>query len=215
MLCQLKPKAEFFFSFARDLTRRLATVILCEGKTDTTLLKTLISKAGIEVTKSVGITDCEGVSSLEQVAAYTATLARISRRLKEIVLIVDANEHTPGQRFQSLMNSLRANQVEIEGEEIISEYVYKAIIPNSVLLVKIAGILDLPFRKHMIEDYAVLLLILNGEVKENELTLSSSAKEFLDRYGRDMISIIEESEREKVQQAFSNIIELLKLVVAE
>jgi len=214
LLCQLKPKTEFF-SFARDLTRRLATVILCEGKTDTTLLKTLISKAGIEVTKSVGITDCGGVSSLEQVAAYTAALARISRRLKEIVLIVDANEHTPGQRFQSLMNSLRANQIEIEEEEIISEYVYKAITPKTIILVKIAGKLDLPFRKHMIEDYAVLLLILNGEVKQNELTLSSSAKEFLDRHGKDIISIIEESEREKVQQAFSNLIELLKLVVAE
>lgn len=210
-IIQLKPKEQTFYQMARNLTKKLKIIMLCEGKEDVETFKALITKIKIPC-RNVGITDCEGISTLKEIAAYIATLARIARKLEKIALVVDADEQPVEQRVKSLLKSLQARGLNIKETLPISESLYKIKIDSNNLVLKIAGNLELPFQRHTMEDYLVKLLLLNGSINNQQLGKTRDAKTVLAEQERAHV-IIESSLKENIEQAYGNIIEFLKVVI--
>jgi 5S rRNA maturation endonuclease (ribonuclease M5) len=208
-LLQLKPKEQAFYQMARDLTKKLKNIILCEGKDDVETLKALISALNITC-RNVGITDCEGISSLEEIAVYVATLARLSRNLEKIALVVDMDDKTARQRIQSLLNSLKAREVGVEEIQAISESLCKIKAGKLEVIVKAVGNVELPFQRHTMEDYLVKLLLLNGRIQNQQLMNVEEAKEIIEQEAH---TIIRNSPIENVKLAYKNIIEFLNAAV--
>jgi hypothetical protein len=209
-LIQLKPREQAFYQMAKDLTRKFGAIILCEGRKDAEILKALIAKTEISLRGNIGVTDCGGMPAIQDVAAFTATLARLSRRLAIIAIIVDADEHTFNQRAQSVINSLRANRIDIRETHKVAESLYNAKTKKLDVLVQIAGIKGLPFQKHTIEDHVIQLLLLERKMKKQEIKEAKEAKEIITKQKMNPKTIIQNSEEQKVEQAFRSIIKLLK-----
>jgi len=68
---QLKPREQSFISIARDLTKRLSSVVLCEGSSDVDILKAVVEEPEV----NIGITDCGGIRETYEVTRYVAVLA--------------------------------------------------------------------------------------------------------------------------------------------
>jgi 5S rRNA maturation endonuclease (ribonuclease M5) len=211
LILQLKPKEQTFYQMARNLTKKLKIIMLCEGKEDVETLKALIAKIEIPC-RNIGITDCEGISTLKEIAVYIATLARIARKLEKIALVVDADEQTVEQRFQSLLEFLKARGLNIKETLPLSEALYKIKIDGNDLVLKIAGNLELPFQRHTMEDHLVKLLLLNGSINDQQLGRTRDAKTVLAGQERAHV-IIKNSLKENVEQAYGNIIEFLKVAI--
>jgi len=207
-----RDQLENLILIARDMTKKLRVTILCEGDDDINALKVLIDKMSIQVSDNIGLNDCGGISRLEELAPIVATLARVSRRLEKIVLMVDANTQLPGQRVISLKQSLESHQVMIENLEEISGSIYKANFEKLDFLIKIVGKTDLPFKSHEMEDYAIHLLVMRGEIEERELSNFHKASEFLDQYGKKADMVIQESQKEEIARSYENVINLLKML---
>ena len=214
-LFQLKPIEQSFFRVCRDLTKKFRAIILCEGDKDATTLKSLIAKMNVQITGNIGITDCGGFPTIREIAAYVASLARLSRKLAKIALIVDANEESLDQRFRSIVDSLRANGVNVQSTQTIAESIYMAKTESLDILIKIAGIVNLSLQSHAMEDYAIQLLIIGDEVEERQLNSFRTAKDFLNQIDREPEEIIRQSQDERVEQAYENIIELLHLISSQ
>jgi len=211
-LIQLKPKEQAFYDMARNLTRKFRVIVLCEGEKDAEILKVIIAKIGMPLSGNIGITDCGGDPSIRDVAVYAATLAKLSRRLQTIVVMVDANRHASAARAKSVIDSLNALGIDIMETQEVEESLYKAKTERLDILVQIVGIKELPFKKHTIEDHVIQLLILEGKIKKEQIEKTVEAKEILDEQKEKIRSIIENSKKENVEQAFKNIIELLRVL---
>lgn len=186
-------------------------IILCEGKKDVETIKALINKMKMQC-RNVGITDCEGVSVLKEIAVYVATLARIARKLDKIALIIDADEQTTEKRAHLLLESLRAHGLDIKETLQISQSLYRVRLNNNSLILKIAGISELPFQRHMMDDHLVKLLLINGSLNDQQLGSARDAKMVIAKQESAHL-IIEKSLKENVEQAYSNVIEFLKVAI--
>lgn len=213
-LIQLKPQEQFWLQMCKNLTRRFRVMILCEGKRDAEVLKALVGKLEIPLRGNIGITDCGGIPAIKDVAIFVATLARLSRKLAKIAVIVDADTHTFDQKAGSIIDSLKANKIDIKETRQVAESLHNAKTEKLDILIQIAGIKDLPFQKHTIDDYIVQLLLLEGKIEDKEIKKAREAKEIVDEQEEDAKTIIENTEREKVEQAFRNIMDLLKVVAS-
>lgn len=211
-LFQLKPVEERFLKICRNFTKKFEAIILCEGEEDAKTLKTLVAKMPVQIASNIAITDCGGFPTIREIARYAATLARLSRRLERIVLIVDANEHPIEQRLQSIVNSLRAHQVNVRSTEAIAESIYRIEVNDLEILSKIAGIMTLPFQSHAMEDYAAQLLVIRGKFEVSQMADFHKAKDFLSQVDEKAEEVIEQAPDELVQQAFENILSLLDLL---
>lgn len=201
---------------ARGLIGKLNVMILCEGAEDERDLNTLTNKLSIAIPMGTGLTCCGGVDQLQEFARYVAALANVSRTLRRVVLIIDADTFTPEQRIRSLEQSLECHNIHLENLELVTGSIYKAcarsLFGKLNFLVKIAGEMNLPFTRHEREDYAVRLLILNNEVTVGSLTGFSKPSDFLNNYNKGSDKIIQDSPEPNVRQAYENIINLLQML---
>jgi len=82
LLRQLKPSKDSFYTYVFSGVKRFDALMLCEGRSDAEVVKEMMRKLGIKGSKSLAITGCEGISKLYGIAAATALLTRISRKIK-------------------------------------------------------------------------------------------------------------------------------------
>ena len=217
-ILQLKPKDNAFLKMARDITGRLDIIFVCEGKRDVEVLKGVIGKIFGELMCNLAVTDCEGKDAISEATLYTATLATVSRRLKVIAILIDADEYKPEHRANSITNSLRARLEDVHTIKISDDvFEIRSQRLNVKIFVKVVGDLLLPFEKHTIDDYITRLLILENEIEESEITVFRSSKEIVDEFLRhnnvSVKELILNAEEKNVQNAFENIVNYVRLVL--
>jgi len=215
-ILQLKPKENAFYKMARNVIgRKLDVIFVCEGKRDSEVLKGLISKISIE--RNLAVTDCEGKDAISEVTMYIATLASVSRTLKAVSIIIDADEYAPVDRARSILNSLRSRIRDVELIEIDGDiFEIRSQAFKVRIFAKVVGDFDLPYERHMIDDYVLRLLLLERLIKEEEIKKYNSAKEFVNEFiessGTTIKELILNAQPENVQNAFGNLIKYLKIV---
>lgn len=202
-------KIDNVIRLARNSMFKLHVLMLCEGRDDIDTLKSLIGKLNLQLPRYVGVSDCGGDTKLKELAPIVAMLCRLRRRTRKIVLIIDANTRTAPQRVNSLMQSLESHHVRIENLHLVSDSIYGGTFEGLDFLIKAVGKMDLPFKSHEMEDYAVYLLRIKAEVGDNQLVNFHKASDFIEEYGKKADVIIEESEESDVKEAYENIIDLL------
>lgn len=210
MFIQLKPREESFLALSKDLKRKFEAIVLCEGETDVKILKAVTEKIGVEAKLSIGVTDCGGIENLKDLAQTISSLMGLSRRLKTLAIIIDMNDRTPGQRVQELMIYLKP--LKIREPERLTKKLYRVEISDRILLIHIAGIEELPFRKHVIEDHVVKLLLEKRALEKLDIEGRAMAKSLLKDLGKDPVEVIKDSSLENIKKAFQNLIELIKQV---
>jgi hypothetical protein len=105
-----------------------------------------------------------GLSHTPEIATAIATLFKHSRRLKTLVIAIDADEYKAEDRASGLVDSLRAHGIVVEGFERHSLYdqVYAVNISSNgrglKVLILINGDFTIPAKKHVLEDHCVELL---------------------------------------------------------
>ncbi len=216
-ILQLKPKEASFLEMARNLTRRrLDIIFICEGKRDVEVLKGVIEKIFDDLPSNIAVTDCEGKDTISEVTLYTATLAEVSRKLRVISILIDADDKSKLEKANSIVNSLRARVENISIKEIEEDIFKIQSRFNVKILVKVAGDFSLPYEKHTIDDYIVKLLILENEIQDADLKKYYNAKELVNDFleNNNNVStkdLILQAEEENVQKAFENIIRYLNI----
>jgi hypothetical protein len=204
-----------FIELAKGMIR-LNQIILCEGIEDRGDLNALVGKLGVVVPIGTGVICCGGIDPLQEFAGYIAALAHVSKRLRTILLVIDSDMKTPDQRVQSLVQSLECRNIEIRDLQLVSGSIYRARAcssPGSLgLVIKIAGDMRLPFTTHEREDYAVQLLILNGEITLTDLTGFVKSSDFLNNRNRKSYTIILNSTEDNVRHAYENIVNFLLML---
>ncbi|RLI82777.1 hypothetical protein DRP04_03190 [Archaeoglobales archaeon] len=216
-ILQLKPKENAFYKMARNVIRRkLDAIFVCEGRRDSEVLKGLISKIRI-VESNLAVTDCEGKDAISEVTMYIATLASVSRTLKAVSIIIDADEYAPADRARSILNSLRSRISDVELIEIDRDiFEIRSQAFKVRIFAKVVGDFGLPYERHMIDDYVLRLLLLEELIEEEETRRYNSAKEFVNEFIESSSTTIKElilnAQPESVQNAFGNLIKYLKIV---
>ena len=221
---QLKPAEQLFLKMARDLMQ-LDAIVLCEGTRDAELLKLVAGEPGMRL----GVTDCGGIREVYEVGRYVAALARLSRRLKSLGVLVNADEYEPAERASGLIRSLREHELETGELERISEGLFKAHVEGRPLIICVAGRMDLPVDGHCIEDHVLTALVLAGELSLNDVRRVSeelrqvalirqasprvNAKDVLEVMGLDPVAEIRRliaSRPEEVRSAFRRLVKLVE-----
>jgi 5S rRNA maturation endonuclease (ribonuclease M5) len=207
-ITQLKPWEEAFMKILMDV-KRLDAIIICEGRSDVEVYKSVLRKltSGVERRVSIGFTDAEGLRNIPEIATAIATLSKHSRRLKTLIIAIDADEYKAEDRASGLIDSLRARGIVIEGFEKHGLYdqVYVANISSNgrrlKVLILVNGDFTIPAKKHVLEDHCVKLL---GIPVERSI---DSSKELIGDIGA-CIKRIEELPRDAVCEYFRHIVEL-------
>lgn len=211
-LFQFKTTEEDWVKICRNMRKKFRAIILCEGDDDIKRVKELVRKMNITFRVNVGIAECEGYPTIREIASYTASIARLSRTPKKIIIIVDADTYSAEQRVHAIRDSLIAHEINVTNLEPISGSIYSLQWERITILVKVVGLTTLPFPSHMMEDYLVRLLVMTGQIQENQLDGFENAKDFLEQNNIQTEIIILQAENLMVQQAFENILNLLNLI---
>ena len=162
---QLKPAEQSFIRLARDLTKKLDALVLCEGPSDAEVLKLVVEQPE----RNVGVTDCGGVREVFEVGRYVAVLARLSRRLRGLGVVVNADEYGYEERAIALTNSLKAHGLRVSGPVELSEGLYEGLAERRRLLICVMGLHDIPVDKHCVEDHLIKALVLGGRLSFDEI----------------------------------------------
>jgi hypothetical protein len=200
-----------FIQIARGL-HQLKVLIICEGDADVKDLEALDDKFNLRIPENVGYFDCGGIDQLTEFAIYVATLIRLAKKTKKIFAVLDADTSTPRRRINSFQQSLVAQQVDLKDFQLVSGSIFRSESDGLDILVKIAGDLSIPYRSHEREDYTVRLLTLNGEVNDTRLRRYSKSSDFVESLCRSSDSIIRESPKQNVKQAYRNMLNLLGMI---
>jgi hypothetical protein len=164
-ITQLKPREEAFMKILMDV-KRLDIIVICEGRSDVEVYKSVLRKlaSGVERKVSIGFTDAKGLDNIPELATAIATLSKHSRKLKALVIAIDADEYRAEDRASGLVDSLRARGIVVESFEKRGLYdqVYVVNISSNgrrlKALILINGDFTIPAKKHMLEDHCVKLL---------------------------------------------------------
>jgi hypothetical protein len=164
-LTQLKPREEAFTKILLDV-KKLDAIVICEGRSDVEVFKSILQKLSTVVERgfSIGFTDAEGLSNIPDMATAIAALSKLSRRLKTLVVAIDADEYTIEERAIGLINGLRARGTVVEDVEKSGYHnqVYVADVLSNErrlkVLILVNGDFTIPSRKHVLEDHCVKLL---------------------------------------------------------
>ena len=127
-MIQLKPYEQSFLVIARNLTKKFDCIILCEGKRDAEIIKILNNKLALQLGDNIAITHAEGIRNLLDLAKYIGVLARLSRKLKLLGILLDLDTKKPDERFHSIKDSLDAAGLHLENIEILSPQVYNGLL---------------------------------------------------------------------------------------
>ena len=217
MIGQLRPARDSFYTFVFSGITRFDALILCEGRMDAEVLKELARKLDVCTSKSIAVTDCEGIDKLYDVAAAVALLLRISRKLRIIALVVDADELSPHERADSLANSLASRGLRVTGVEEEDKQLFSLNIRSAAarVYVAVSAVEEYDFERHMLEDHVLKLLELEGRIERGELKGAATAKEALARAGFDTLKVLRVASRRRAVEAFSHMTGLLKLIARD
>lgn len=175
---------------------------MCGGKIDAEIIKLIYSRIlanlELEKIKSIAISDCEGIDKLYGLIRAIALLARLSRRLSSLAVIVDADQFTFEERFRSLVNSLNSVglDVGVSNDYVVNERVFKALVnidgKSINLYVAVNGIVEYGFTRHILEDHVIKLLELEGKLRIDDIKELSrrglgSSKEVIRIKGIDIL----------------------------
>ncbi|MHA1595411.1 MAG: DUF3226 domain-containing protein [Candidatus Baldrarchaeia archaeon] len=144
-IVQLKPHENAFYALARKIVKELEVIVLCEGRTDAEVLKAIIKKLELPDI-NMGVTDCEGVPAIREITSYIATLSQISKKIKVIGVIIDADEYDYEQRARSVMNSLKSSGVPVKELNAVDENLFDIKNGKFPILILVSGIRDLPLK---------------------------------------------------------------------
>jgi hypothetical protein len=117
---QLKPLQESFYVIVFKKLAPLNAVVLCEGHSDAEVAKRILKKMESEgviggISLKVRFTDVGGRDNVPKMLDAVLSLARSSRRLKDIVVLVDGDEYSVDDRVRSIVNSLASRGARVEG----------------------------------------------------------------------------------------------------
>ncbi|MCD6514831.1 MAG: hypothetical protein J7L07_07895 [Candidatus Odinarchaeota archaeon] len=216
MIIQLKPSDVSFTEFLFNKLKKLDIILLCEGKTDVETVKAIVDKLNIEINLTIGITDCEGIDKVIPLTNAIILLARLSRKMKKLAILVNVETMDFEDRVKSIADSLNAHNLTVselkrsaENESVFTLKIKpdgNRILP---LIVAVSGIKEFNFEKHCIEDHAVKLMLLERKISSNELSKYSEAKQIIS--GNEIINEIKKAHKENIKRAFSHIVHLLVL----
>ena len=213
-LIQLKPLEESFYIMVFDKLAKLDSIVLCEGKTEVETVKHVVEKLGFKVDLNVGLADYEGIRVVPRIVQAIAALAKIARKIRSIGVLVDSEKQTYYERVNSVIDSLRAKNINVEKPTPLggSRQVFKTNLrineKTIALIVAVSGVENYPFKKHTIENHALELMILENKLKPEKLNVLKEAKDLVNR--EKILEIISGSSKENIEKAFDYIVKMLK-----
>ena len=206
MIYQLKPLEDSFYDLASRKLARLDCIILGEGKGEVKVFKEYLRRINIEIEFELGLTDCEGIDTLYEIAKTISILARIKRKIKVIAMIVDSESFSKEDRVKSVVDSL-GKEFKITNVEKIccNTYLTKMSIDrrNVWLVISINGEDSLPFKSKMLEDHGVQILLLENKISIEKLSQYNNSKEIISE--NHLIDLIRNTKIEYVRKAFCHI----------
>jgi DNA-binding Lrp family transcriptional regulator len=214
---QLKPHQEPFYLVFGKLTP-LSAVVLCEGQSDAEVAKRILKKMESEgvirgISLKVGFTDVGGRDNVPTMLDAILSLTRSSRRLKDIVVVIDGDEYSVDDRVESIVDSLTSRGALIEGlqRDDVSNQVYISRVTvdrrSLRLLIAVNGNYSMPFKRRCLEDHCVKLMerrIVEGVENSKQLV---SVKECLEH--------IEEAGAGRVCEAFHHICRVFQIALSD
>lgn len=200
-------------------------LILCEGQHDVEIFK-MISKRLTHIKHfekiNVAITDAEGLNLLKRhmlPSTLALIIGKVVRRVKSVVVIVDAEELRPEERVESFVNSLRSREYEVRSEQLeqLCYQVWRlhlSVEERKILMfIVVNGIFDVNefqrFKKHILEDHIVYLKILENLFSRDKLLGIDDAKEITKE---NDLKLIENANESNVREAFKHINCLLEIL---
>uniref|UniRef100_A0A7C1GA58 Uncharacterized protein n=1 Tax=Thermofilum adornatum TaxID=1365176 RepID=A0A7C1GA58_9CREN len=175
-ILQLKPHQESFYKVIHDKIKGLDAIVLCEGASDTEVAKKILRKIEKKLPKTdkqpvIAFTDAEGKENIPLLASALLLLSKLSRKLKAIVVIIDADEDTAEKRTRSLVDSILSRkgdlQLKLSGtkrDNTSSQVFMSNIHVNGRkirLIIAVNGDPGLCLTKHTLEDHCINLMELS------------------------------------------------------
>jgi DNA-binding Lrp family transcriptional regulator len=214
---QLKLLRESFYVVFVKLAP-LNAVVLCEGHSDAEVAKRILKKMESEgvigrISLKVGFTDVGGRDNVPTMLDAILSLTRNSRRLKDIVVVVDGDEYSVDDRVRSIVDSLVSRGALVEGlqrDSVCNQvYVSRATVDRRSLrlLIAVNGNFSMPFKRHCLEDHCVKLMgrrVVEGVESSKQLV---SVKECLEH--------IEEAGAGRVCEAFHHICRVFQIALSD
>jgi DNA-binding Lrp family transcriptional regulator len=165
---QLKLLRESFYLVFGKLAP-LSAVVLCEGHSDAEVAKRILKKMESEgvigrILLKVGFADVGGRDNVPTMLDAILSLTRSSRRLKDIVVVIDGDEYSVDDRVKSIVDSLTSRGALIEGlqRDDVSNQVYISRVTvdkrSLRLLIAVNGDYSMPFKRRCLEDHCVKLM---------------------------------------------------------
>jgi DNA-binding Lrp family transcriptional regulator len=165
---QLKLLRESFYLVFGKLAP-LSAVVLCEGHSDAEVAKRILKKMESEgvigrILLKVGFADVGGRDNVPRMLDAILSLTRSSRRLKDIVVVIDGDEYSVDDRVKSIVDSLTSRGALIEGlqRDDVSNQVYISRVTvdkrSLRLLIAVNGDYSMPFKRRCLEDHCVKLM---------------------------------------------------------
>ncbi len=221
MIMQLKPSERSYETFVLSDVKSFKVFILCEGRTESEVLKILYKRLGFSIDKPIAISDCGGINKVYGIAQSIALIANLSRKLSVLAVVVDADELEFNGRFNSLVNSLRSQGIEVNTQcQVLDKQIFKTRIKGLKrdfdFYVVVNGVTDYEFPKHVLEDHVIKLLELQGKLrdiaKESITSKVGSSKELIRSHGIDVIKEISNAEVGVLRESFSHLVRFLELI---
>jgi DNA-binding Lrp family transcriptional regulator len=215
---QLKPHQEYFYVIVFKKLAPLSAVVLCEGQSDAEVTKRILKKMESEgvirgISLKVGFTDVGGRDNVPTMLDAILSLTRSSRRLKDIVVVIDGDEYSVDDRVESIVDSLTSRGALIEGlqRDDVSNQVYISRVTvdrrSLRLLIAVNGNYSMPFKRRCLEDHCVKLMGIRVVEDVESSKQLVSVKECLEH--------IEKAGAGRVCEAFHHICRVFQIMLSE
>jgi hypothetical protein len=215
---QLKPLQESFYVIVFEKLAPLSAVVLCEGHSDAEVAKRILKKMESEgviggVSLKVGFTDVGGKDNIPKMLDAILSLTRNSRKLKDIVVVVDGDEYSVDGRVKSIVDSLTSRGALIEGLQRDSAcnqvYISRITVDRRSLRLLIAanGDFSMPFKRRCLEDHCVKLMgrrVVEGVESSKQLISVDECLEHIEKAGAG-----------RVCEVFDHICRVFQIVLSE
>jgi hypothetical protein len=193
-------------------------VVLCEGQSDAEVAKRILKKMeseGVigEISLKVGFTDVGGRDNVPKMLDAILSLTRSSRRLKDIVVVVDGDEYSVDDRVKSIVDSLESRGALIEGlqrDSVFNQvYIFRITVGGRSLrlLIAVNGDYSMPFKRRCLEDHCVKLMgrrVMEGVESSKQLVRVKECLEHIERAGAG-----------RVCEAFHHICRVFQIMLSE
>ncbi|MHA1596809.1 MAG: hypothetical protein ACTSWV_04210 [Candidatus Asgardarchaeia archaeon] len=146
-----------------------------------------------------------------------ALLANLSRKLKALSVLVNAESMNFIDRINSIVSSLRAKKLWTTNPQPITkcDQVFqlhiKTYFKELPLIIAVSGIKEFEFVKHCIEDHGVKLMLLERSIDSQEVLKHNEAKQIVRK--NELVEIIRNSKRKNTELAFNHVICLLDALI--